>query len=122
MRDIILFTERQIVKDECFDVMKREIKNIKENGDGLMIDGKNRLYLNFSSERINDPKDDASEDFQKHVPIDNAHLTFMETYRSIDAKRVITVIAGIYGNVFVYIDDTDWYGSAKNFTETKFDF
>ena len=122
MRDIILFSNRQIVKEDCFSVLEKEVQNIKNNGNDLMIDAKNRLYLNFSSQRINEPKDESSIEFQKHIPIYNAYLTFIETYRFIDAKRVINVLLSIYKELYVYIDDIDWYGKAEEFINTEFDF
>lgn len=107
MRDIILFSNKRIVKEDCFNSLNNEIKGIKDNGSDLMIDSKNRLYLNFSSQRINQPQDESSSEFQKHVPIDNAYLTFIETYRSIDAKRVVSVLLTIYKDLYVYVDDID---------------
>jgi len=122
MRDIIVFSKTQIIKDECIEKLKKDISCIKENGNDLMIDSTNRLYINFSSQRINEPKDETSEELQKSIPIDNAFLTFIETYRSIDAKRVLTSLMEIYKELFVYVDDTDWYGTATEFINATFDF
>ena len=122
MRDIIIFSNRKIEKDDCYSTLINEIPYIKSNGNDLMIDAKNRLYLNFSSDRINSPMDESSDEFQKHIPIDNAYLTFIETYRSIDAKRVVSVLLSIYEELYVYIDELDWYGSSQEFINAEFDF
>ena len=128
MRDILLFTGTQITYKNCHIPIENAIKNAVKNGEnGMMLTGKNRLYLTFSNERILDIDDEAmreeAEELQSRIPIHNAHITFLETYRSIDAKRVIAILVELFPDLYVNIDDSsDWFGSAKDFLEANFSY
>ena len=55
MRDFYFFTSKKITAQECIDTLRKEIKDVKMNGeDGIMIDGKFRSFLWFSDDTIND--------------------------------------------------------------------
>lgn len=123
MRDVLLFTVEPMTKKECLPLLSNAIANIQENGDDIMIGGKNRVYLSFSCDRLNECDDVCSKELQKNVPIENACIARLETYRSIDAKRIITELVKVHPELFVNLDDeTDWYGSAEQFLNTEFDF
>lgn len=123
MRDILLFTVEPMTKKECLPLLSNAIANIQENGDDIMIDGKNRAYLSFSCDRLNESDDVCSKELQQNVPIENAYIARLETYRSIDAKRIITELVKVHPELFVNLDDeTDWYGSAEQFLNKEFDF
>ena len=51
------------------------------------------------------------------------YINFFETYRSIDAKRFIAVLMTIYPELYVDVDEADfWYGTAQEYLDTEFDY
>jgi len=132
MRDFYFYTSRPMTAKDCFDSLKNEIKNIhgSNNIDEIQIrvSGKWRSYLWFYNERLEDDIDfyetkEAFEEEKKRIPIQNPYINFFETYRSIDAKRFITVLMKIYPELYIDVDERDfWCGTAQEYIDTEFDY
>jgi intergrase/recombinase len=125
MRDFIFFTNRKITAEECFEALKNEIQYVETNGADIWINAKSKSFLTPSDDCIDDFIFDSPEDFEefkKKIPIQNPCITDFETHRSIDAKRVIKVLMQIYPELYVNVQDDDWWGTAQEYLDTEFDY
>ena len=124
MRDFIFFTNRKITAQECFEAIKIEMPTA-DKGDGttsIFVGGKNRAYLWFSNDRISDCWEEEIKAFKGKVPMDNAYLVNFETYRSIEAKKMIKALLRVYPELYVNVQDDDWWGTAQEYLDTEFDY
>ena len=130
MRDFYFYTSRPLTSKDCYESLKKEIKNIEGNGEpeeiNVWINAKSRSFLWFYNERMEDFIYENEEDFEKQknqIPIQKPYVNHFETHRSIDAKRVIKVLMMIYPELYVFKDDNvPWRGTAQEFLDTEFDF
>ena len=107
------------------DLNKKEIKNIKMNGEtDIMIDSKSRSFITFGNNSLDDFLFDTPEElecFKNKIPFQNPYVTDFETHRSVDLKRVISVLMIICPEIYIY-DDGDFLGSAQEYLDTEFDY
>ena len=130
MRDIYFLTDRPLTAKDCFDSLNEKIKNIQgSNAPGelqISITGKWRSYLWFYNDRLVDfwlGTDEELEEYKKQIPIKDPYINHFETHRSIDAKRVISVLMKLYPELYVDInDDTEWQGTAQEYLDTEFNY
>ena len=125
MRDFIFFTNRKITAEECFEALKKEIQHVETNGTDIWMGAKFKSFLTHSDDGIDDFIFDSPEDleeFKKRDPIQNPYITDFEAHRSIDAKRVINVLMKIYPELYVNVQDDDWWGTAQEYLDTEFDY
>ena len=130
MRDFYFYTGRPMTAKDCFDSLSNEIKNIRgtDNPDQALISvgGKWRSYLWFYNERIEDGVYESAEELEadkKRIPIQEPYINFFETYRSVDAKRFIAVLMKIYPELYIDVDEEDfWSGTAQEYLDTEFDY
>ena len=126
MRDFYFFTSKPITIEDCFDALKSEIKNVDYyDQNGIFIKGKHRSYIHFENDRLTDfifEDDEDYEEFKNKIKVDNPYVTDFETYRSIDAKRVITVLMKLRPELYVFVDDDDFYGTAQEYLDTEFNY
>ena len=130
MRDIYFYTSRPITAKDCFGSLSHEIKNIRgtDNPDQahISVGGKWRSYLWFYNERIEDGVYESAEELEadkKRIPIQEPYINFFETYRSVDAKRFIAVLMKIYPELYIDVDEEDfWSGTAQEYLDTEFDY
>ena len=96
------------------------------NGEtNIRINGKHRSYLWFNNERLTDfvfSSEDEFEELKNQIPIQDPYVNDFETYRSVDAKRVIRVLMAIFPELYVEVSDDDWYGTAGEYLDTEFDY
>ena len=125
MRDFYFFTSNQITAKDCFEALKNEIKNVEMNGEtDIWINAKSRSFIWFSNDTIDDfffESPEEKEEFKKKIPIENPYVTDFETHRSIDLKRVISVLMKICPDLYIY-DDGDFVGSAQEYLDAEFDY
>lgn len=132
MRDFYLYTSRPLTAKECFDSLKNEIQNIhgsdKVDEIQISVSGKWRSYLWFYNERLEDyigfyeTKEEFEEE-KKRIPIQDPYVNFFETYRSVDAKRFITVLMRIYPELYIDVNESEfWHGTAQEYLDTEFDY
>ena len=123
MRDFYFFTSNQITAKDCFEALKNEIKNVEMNGEtDIWINAKSRSFIWFSNDTIDDfffESPEEKEEFKKKIPIENPYVTDFETHRSIDLKRVISVLMKICPELYIY-DDGDFVGSAQEYLDAEF--
>ena len=63
------------------------------------------------------------EEERKRIPIQDPYINFFETYRSVDAKRFVAVLMKIYPELYIDVDESDfWSGTAQEYLDTEFDF
>ena len=128
MRDFYFFTNTPLTAKDCYESLKKEIKYIEMNGDtDIWINyKKSKSFLWFYNERLEDYWCCTEEEFaemKKQIPIDEPYINHFETHRSIDAKRVISVLLTLYPELYIDInDDTDWQGTAQEYLDTEFDY
>lgn len=130
MRDFYFYTGRPMTAKDCFDSLSNEIKNIRGTNSldeiQISVGGKWRSYLWFNNERMNDGFYESAEEFEeekKRIPIQEPYINFFETYRSVDAKRFIAVLMKIYPELYIDVDEEDfWSGTAQEYLDTKFDY
>lgn len=132
MRDFYFYTSKPLTAKDCFDSLKSEIKNLRgsNNPEEIQISasGKWRSYLWFYNERLEDHMDfyETKEEFEeerKRIPIQDPYINFFETYRSVDAKRFIAVLMKIYPELYIDVDESDfWSGTAQEYLDTEFDY
>lgn len=130
MRDFYFYTNRPITAQDCFDSLSNKIKNIRgtNNLDEIQISvgGKWRSYLWFYNERLEDGVYESEEELEsdkKRIPIKEPYINFFETYRSVDAKRFIEVLMKIYPELYIDVDEADfWSGTAQEYLDTEFDY
>lgn len=121
MKDLLLFTNKKMKLEDCFTEIKNKFNNAKENGNGIIVENKNRIYLTFGDERIQNSFDSDTEELQAKVPIFNAFIAHLEVYRLTDAKKIVTILIKLYPDLFINLDDfIDWFGSAEDFISTDF--
>ena len=130
MRDFYFYTSRPLTAKDCFDSLSNEIKNIRgtNNLDEIQISvgGKWRSYLWFYNERLEDGVYESKEELEsdkKRIPIEGPYINFFETYRSVDAKRFIAVLMKIYPELYIDVDESDfWSGTAQEYLDAEFDY
>ena len=130
MRDFYFYTSRPVTAKDCFDSLSNKIKNIRgtNNLDEIQISvgGKWRSYLWFYNERLEDGVYESEEELEsdkKRIPIEEPYINFFETYRSVDAKRFIAVLMKIYPELYIDVDESDfWSGTAQEYLDTEFDY
>ena len=132
MRDFYFYTSRPMTAKDCFDSLNNEIKNIRgtNNLDEVQISvgGKWRSYLWFYNERFEDYMNlyESEEEFEADkdlIPIKEPYINFFEAYRSVDAKRFIAVLMRIYPELYVEVNEMDyWQGTAQEYLDTEFDY
>ncbi|MBR2479316.1 MAG: hypothetical protein IKB47_02805 [Clostridia bacterium] len=132
MRDFYFYTSRPMTAKDCFDSLNNEIKNIRgtNNLDEVQISvgGKWRSYLWFYNERFEDYMNfyESEEEFEADkdlIPIKEPYINFFEAYRSVDAKRFIAVLMRIYPELYVEVNEMDyWHGTAQEYLDTEFDY
>ena len=132
MRDFYFYTSKPLTATDCYDCLNEKIKNIRGTNalDEVQISlgGKWRSYLWFYNERFEDyinfyESQEEFEEDKRRIPIQNPYINFFETYRSIDAKRFIGVLMTIYPELYIDVDDADfWCGTAQEYLDTEFDY
>ena len=132
MRDFYLYTNRPITANDCFDSLSNEIKNLRGTDKldeiQISVEGKWRSYLWFNNERFDDYINfyESKEEFdadRKSIPIEDPYINFFETHRSVDAKRFIEVLMTIYPELYIEVDEKDfWSGTAQEYLDTEFDY
>ena len=122
MRDFYFFTKTKVTAEDCLAQLQKEIKNVKMNGDtDIWIDAKSRSYLWLENSSLDDFIVEDLDEFKKQIPLQNPYVTYFETHRSIDAKRVLAVLMQLYPEIYVNVDDeSDWYGTAQEYLDTEF--
>ena len=122
MRDFYFFTKTKVTAEDCFEALQKEIKNVKMNGDtDIWIDAKSSSFIWLYNDRIEDYAEDEIEDLKSRIPIVDPYITFFETHRSIDAKRVIKVLMQLYPELYINVnDESDWFGTAQEYLDTEF--
>ena len=122
MRDFYFFTKTKVTAEDCFEALQKEIKNIKMNGDtDIWIDAKSRSFLWLENSSLDEFIVEDLDEFKKQIPLQNPYVTYFETHRSIDAKRVLAVLMQLYPEIYVNVDDeSDWYGTAQEYLDTEF--
>ena len=125
MRNFYFFTSQKLTAKDSFDALSKEIKNIKMNGENdIMIDSKSRSFITFRNGSPDDFLFDTQEElesFKNKIPFQNPYVTDFETHRSVDLKRVISVLMKIRPEMYIY-DDGDFLASAKEYLDTEFDY
>ena len=132
MRDFYFYTNRPITAKDCFDSLSNEIKNLRGTDKldeiQISVEGKWRSYLWFNNERFDDYINfyESKEEFdadRKSIPIEDPYINFFETHRSVDAKRFIEVLMTIYPELYIEVDEKDfWSGTAQEYLDTEFDY
>ena len=122
MRDYYFFTKTKVTLEDCLAPLQKEIACVrKHGGSNIKIDAKSRSYLWLYNDRIEDYDEDEIEDLKSRIPIVDPYITFFETHRSIDAKRVIKVLMQLYPELYINVnDESDWYGTAQEYLDTEF--
>ena len=124
MRDFYFFTSKKITAQECIDTLRKEIKDVKMNGeDCIMIDGKFRSFIWFGDDTLEDffCTQEEKESMMQKIGIPTPYVTDFETHRSVDLKRVIRSIMQLCPDLYVY-DDGDFLGTAQEYLDTEFDY
>ena len=118
MKDLIILTDKPITYDSISAIIKAEFKNYQLlNDDTHLIYVKKRgsgFELELTpNDKLNDPNCMMDDTVDK-CPNKEAFLTNLN-YTSTDiAKRVIKLIIGYYGNMWIQSDeDDDWFGTAQ---------
>ena len=127
MRDFYLFTSKKITAQDCFEALSKEIKHIEMNStDNIWINAKFRSFLWFYNERLEDGIYENQEEYEKEknsIPIKDPYITFLESHRSFDVKRIVKVLMQLYPELYINVDDsTNWFGSAQEYLDTIFDY
>jgi hypothetical protein len=130
MRDFYFYTSRPLTAKDCYDSLKSEIKNLRGSNTPeeiqISVSGKWRSYLWFYNMRMEDGVYESAEEFEeerKRIPIQDPYINFFETYRSVDAKRFIAVLMKIYPELYIDVDESDfWSGTAQEYLDTDFDY
>ncbi len=122
MKDLIILTDKPITYDSISAIIKAEFKNYQLlNDDTHLIYVKKRgsgFELELTpNDKLNDPNCMMDDTVDK-CPNKEAFLTNLN-YTSTDiAKRVIKLIIGYYGNMWIQSDeDDDWFGTAQEFID-----
>ena len=128
MRDFYFFTSKPLTAKDCYESLRKEINYIEMNGDtDIWINyKKSKSFLWFYNERLEDYWCCTEEEFaamKKQIPIDEPYINHFETHRSIDAKRVISVLLTLCPELYIDIDDdTAWQGTAQEYLDAEFDY
>ena len=129
MRDIILFTNKFIKFDECRAEIFNSIKDVGTNEKNAFWSvNKNHWQFSIDNNGFFDGASDEAhinelKEQQNKIPIINPIVNIVSAHRSIDFKRLIKVLIGLYPELYVNIDDgTDWYGTAQEYIDTQFDY
>ena len=129
MRDIYLFTEQPMVYEDCKQVIFRDVKHVDTNQKGGFWSSSKFFWcFDIENETIFEDANDPEyiqelTDWAEKIPIKDPFINYIETHRSIDAKRIITALLTLYPELYINIDDgSDWFGNAKKFLDTEFDY
>lgn len=126
MRDFYFFTSKKVTAEGCFDALNKEIKSVEMNGaDNIWINAKSRTYIWFYNDRLEDGIYESQEEYEKEkslIPIKEPYITFVESHRSIDVKRIIKVLMKLYPELYIEASDDELYCSAQEYLDTEFDY
>ena len=130
MRDFYLFTKKPIMFADCKEKILAEVKKCRpyEGGGESGFQGEIKNFWTFELENggIFDYVENREEredllQMEASVPIENPFVNYFGCHRSIDLKRMLAVLVQIYPELYVN-DDGDWYGTAQEYIDTKFDY
>ena len=126
MRDFYFFTSKKITAQDCFDALSKEIKNVEMNSaDAIRINSNLRTFIWFYNDRLEDGIYESQEEYEnekKLIPIKDPYITFLESHRSIDVKRVVRVLIKLYPELYIEASDDELLCSAQEYLNTEFDY
>jgi hypothetical protein len=132
MRDIILYTKRPIVYEDCVEAIIGSVKNaVTTEKNYFHSSGKDFWCLELENEDLETALDGFDEDYvreqkqweRNHIPFENPLSNLLQIHRSIDAKRIIAVLMKVYPELYVEVDDVKlWLGTAQEYLDTQFDY
>ena len=126
MRDFYLFTSEKLAAKDCYEALNKEIKYVEMNGaEDIWINSKSRSFIWFNNEKLEDGFYESEEEYEKEkslIPINDPYITFLESHRSIDVKRIIKVLLQLRPELYIEASDDDLICSAQEYLDTEFDY
>lgn len=126
MRDFYLYTSTKITAQDCFEALNKEIKYVEMNGENdIRINAKFRSFIWFNNDRLEDGVYENQEEYEKTknlIPVKDPYITFLESHRSTDVKRIIGVLIKLYPELYIEADDDNLYCSAQEYLNKEFDY
>ncbi len=135
MRDIFLFTSKPMDFAECEKVINASIRHVVSEPDinRFRSTSKNHWYFTIENGNIYDEVTEEDytdnpgyirelDDWAAKIPVKDPYINRLESYRSIDVKRLVAALVTIYPDLYVNVDDDNWYGTAQEYIDTEFDY
>lgn len=126
MRDFFFYTKNPFHQEECYQIIKNEIKEVVLNGDDcIFLNAKWRAYLWLYNDKLENDvysSEDELEEVKSIIPIDDPYVNFFEAYRSVEVKKFLKVLLPTFPELFVKADDEDAYYTAQEYIDTEFDY
>ncbi|MBR5031983.1 MAG: hypothetical protein IKX49_04665 [Clostridia bacterium] len=129
MRDIILISDTPLTVEEYDPHLTEAVPHCEKNGDsGFCIEKPYGLFLDFSKDKISDLPDgtltpEQTTAISSFFQTEELYITDINYHRSIDVKRVISVLLSKHSRLFLIVEDErEWYGTAEDYMKTDFEY
>ena len=103
--------------EEKIEIINENILNLESKFEKNSIDViiTNPPYKEIGKGIIN-------ENEKKLIPIKDPYITFLESHRSIDVKRVVRVLIKLYPELYIEASDDELLCSAQEYLNTEFNY
>ena len=127
MRDIELLTNKKMVLEDVYDIIKKNFKIVDCVKTGMMLGKYPRtLDLDFYKGRMYSDCEIKTELFDKEyknkIPLGNAYRAIVGYHLTNATKKLVTVLLNVYPELCVYDNDEDWIGTAKEYLEKEYEY
>ena len=121
MKYIILFTNSPIDYKQGQSVLEPIFPGI-EVGETYTYYGSapRSITLDIDLEREEDSIEPLPQEMKERIPLNNPYCATLNFHMENMAKKVVAALSSIYPEMFVYEDQLDWYGTAKEFLDLDY--
>ena len=122
MLDLIIISDKPIFSKEASNLLKREFSYFIVRGDDpdtlyMKKDGEG-FELWFSPNDVLDDPEHFMEETIDRCPNKKAYLTNLSYTSEEIAKKIISILKPLYGNMWIQSDEyDDWFGTADEFID-----
>lgn len=120
MKDLIILTDKPIASESCSELLKSNFKRLIIRGDDteslFMKKSDVGFEIWFTPEDVLDDPACMMDETVGRCPNKKAYLTNLSYTSKNVAKKVVSLLKPLYGNMWIQSDELDdWFGTAEEF-------
>ena len=121
MKSIIMFTDRPLDYIECKKVLEPLFPKIIINEQQVFYGySPNSFNFDFEYERDQDSIDPLPKDMADRIPVKNPYCVNLNFHKENMVKKIVAALYPLYPELFIYEDQIDWYGTAKEYIDLDY--